>query len=110
MIRYHLFFTICYYRYNLQERRQGSEDVCEDPLFSDVQPELFEVPTVATLLALHDNYEPVSGLVELLTESVVCRAKILLLHLKIQTQYPNQKMHENGCQVYMYRVERKKCS
>jgi len=48
-----------FFRYNLQERRQGTEDVCDEPLFSDVQPELFEVPTIATLLALHDNYEPV---------------------------------------------------
>jgi hypothetical protein len=48
-----------FFRYNLQERRQGCEDVCDEPLFSDIQPELFEVPTIAALLALHDNYEPV---------------------------------------------------
>ena len=49
-----------YFRYNLQERRQGCEDVCEEPLFQDVEEELFNVPTVEKLLALHDNYEPVS--------------------------------------------------
>ena len=32
------------------------------PIFIQLPPELFEVPTIATLLALHDNYEPVSGL------------------------------------------------
>ena len=47
------------YRYNLQERRQGCEDVCDEPLFQDVDPELFEVDTVKKLLALHDNYTPV---------------------------------------------------
>ncbi len=47
-----------FFRYNLQERRQGCEDVCDEPLFQDIEPELFEVPTVAALLALHDNYEP----------------------------------------------------
>lgn len=47
-----------YFRYNLQERRQGCQDVCEDPLFSDVDEALFEVPTIKKLLALHDNYEP----------------------------------------------------
>ena len=45
-------------RYNLQERRKGCRDVCDEPLFQDIEEELFEVPTVAKLLALHDNYEP----------------------------------------------------
>ncbi len=48
-----------YFRYNLQERRQGCADVCEEPLFQEVQEELYQVPTVAKLIALHDNYEPV---------------------------------------------------
>jgi len=46
------------FRYDLQERRKGCRDVCEEPLFADVDEALFEVPTVAALLALHDNYEP----------------------------------------------------
>jgi hypothetical protein len=50
-----------YFRYNLQDRRQGCEDVCEDPLFSDVDQDLFSVPTVEKLLALHDNYKPVKN-------------------------------------------------
>lgn len=49
-----------YFRYNFQERRCGEEDVCDEPLFSDVDEALFEVPTVKTLMALHDNYVPVS--------------------------------------------------
>ncbi len=49
-----------YFRYNLQERRDGQEDVCDEPLFSDIDTEnLFEVPTIKTLMALHDNYIPV---------------------------------------------------
>lgn len=48
-----------YFKYNLQERRQGCEDVCDEPLFQDVSEEIFEVKTIKTLLALHDNYEPV---------------------------------------------------
>ena len=32
--------------------------MCDEPLFQDIEDELFEVPTVAKLLALHDNYEP----------------------------------------------------
>ena len=49
-----------YFWYNLQERRQGDEDVCDEPLFQNVDEELFEVETVKKLIALHDNYEPVS--------------------------------------------------
>ena len=50
-----------YFRYNLQERRCGEEDTCDEPLFSEVdQDALFEVPTIKTLMALHDNYIPVS--------------------------------------------------
>ena len=50
-----------YFRYNFQERRCGEDDVCDEPLFSEVDHEaLFEVPTIKTLMALHDNYEPVS--------------------------------------------------
>ena len=51
-----------YFRYNLQERRCGEEDTCDEPLFSEVdQDALFEVPTIKTLMALHDNYIPVSS-------------------------------------------------
>ena len=49
-----------YFRYNFQERRCGEDDVCDEPLFSDLDEALFEVPTIKTLMALHDNYEPVS--------------------------------------------------
>lgn len=48
-----------YFRYNFQERRCGEEDVCDEPLFSDIDEALFEVPTIQTLMALHDNYVPV---------------------------------------------------
>merc|ERR1711997_533698 len=48
-----------FFRYNFQERRCGQDDVCDEPLFSDVDEEaLFQVPTVKTLMALHDNYIP----------------------------------------------------
>jgi len=47
-----------YFRYNLQERRCGVEDVCDEPLFSDVDESIFEVKTIKALIALHDNYEP----------------------------------------------------
>merc|ERR1712029_537564 len=47
-----------YFRYNLQERRCGVEDVCDEPLFSDVDEAMFEIKTVKALIALHDNYEP----------------------------------------------------
>ena len=30
-----------YFWYNLQERRQGEEDVCEEPLFQNVDEEFF---------------------------------------------------------------------
>ena len=49
-----------YFRYNFQERRCGEDDVCDEPLFSDLDVALFEVPTIKTLMALHDNYVPVS--------------------------------------------------
>ena len=45
-------------RYNLQERRCGVEDVCEEPLFSDIDEAMFDIKTVKALIALHDNYEP----------------------------------------------------
>lgn len=48
-----------YFWYNLQERRQGEEDVCDEPLFQNVDEEMFEVETIKKLIALHDNYEPV---------------------------------------------------
>ena len=48
-----------YFRYNFQERRCGQDDVCEEPLFSDVDEELFEIPTIKALMALHDNYIPI---------------------------------------------------
>ena len=48
-----------YFWYNLQERRQGEEDVCDEPLFQNIDEELFEVETIKKLIALHDNYEPV---------------------------------------------------
>ena len=48
-----------YFRYNFQERRCGEDDVCDEPLFSDLDEALFEVPTIKTLMALHDNYIPV---------------------------------------------------
>ena len=52
-----------YFRYNFQERRCGVEDVCDEPLFSDIdQDGLFQVPTIKTLMALHDNYIPVRKL------------------------------------------------
>jgi len=47
-----------YFRYNFQERRCGDDDVCDEPLFSDVDEALFEVPTIKALMALHDNYIP----------------------------------------------------
>lgn len=48
-----------YFRWNVQDRREGCEDVNEEPLFTDVDTEaIFNVPTVKTLMALHDNYEP----------------------------------------------------
>ena len=48
-----------YFRWNVQDRREGCEDVNNEPLFTDVDYDaLFQVPTVKTLLALHDNYEP----------------------------------------------------
>jgi len=47
-----------YFRYNLQERRCGVEDVCEEPLFSDIDEAMFDIKTVKALIALHDNYEP----------------------------------------------------
>ena len=50
-----------YFWYNLQERRQGEEDVCDEPLFQNIDEELFEVETIKKLIALHDNYEPVSS-------------------------------------------------
>ena len=52
-----------YFRYNFQVRRCGVEDVCDEPLFSDIdQDGLFQVPTIKTLMALHDNYIPVRKL------------------------------------------------
>ena len=59
LLAYRFSRTYVNFRYNLQERRKGCSDVCEDPLFSDVDDAMFEVPTIKTLLALHDNYEPV---------------------------------------------------
>ena len=49
-----------YFWYNLQERRQGEEDVCDEPLFQNVDEEMFEVETIKKLISLHDNYEPVN--------------------------------------------------
>lgn len=48
-----------YFWYNLQERRQGEEDVCDEPLFQNIDEEMFEIETIKKLIALHDNYEPV---------------------------------------------------
>lgn len=50
-----------FFRYNLQSRRCGDQDVCDEPLFSDVDERLFEVETVKKLMALHDNYIPVTN-------------------------------------------------
>ena len=52
-----------YFRYNLQSRRCGMEDTCDEPLFSNINMQaIMEVPTIAKLVALHDNYVPVIGL------------------------------------------------
>ena len=48
-----------HFRYNLQSRRCGVDDVCDEPLFTDINEDIFEVETIKKLLALHDNYEPV---------------------------------------------------
>ena len=54
-----------FFRYKLQERRQGPynnpQDVCDEPLFQDIDDDLFKVETIKRLIALHDNYEPVSN-------------------------------------------------
>ena len=51
--------TLLNYLYLFTERRCGDDDVCDEPLFSDVDEALFEVPTIKALMALHDNYIPV---------------------------------------------------
>ena len=43
-------------KYDLQERRLGNKDVSEGSLFTEVQPELYNVPTVAALRALYGHY------------------------------------------------------
>lgn len=48
-----------YFRYNLQSRRCGVDDVCDEPLFNDIDDAMFEIETIQKLMALHDNYEPV---------------------------------------------------
>ena len=47
-----------FFDFKLQQPRQGKEDVCDEPLFHDVNGELFELDTVKKLIALHDNYKP----------------------------------------------------
>ena len=44
---------------NLQERKHGIKDMSKDPLFTYVQPELYNVPTVAALRALYGHFKPV---------------------------------------------------
>ena len=45
-------------KYNLQERRQGNKDVSKGSLFTDVRPELYDVPTIAALRALYGHFRP----------------------------------------------------
>lgn len=49
-----------YFRYNLQSRRCGMEDTCDEPLFSNINMDaILAVPTIDKLIALHDNYIPI---------------------------------------------------
>ena len=70
-----------YFWYNLQERRQGEEDVCDEPLFQNVDEEMFEVETIKKLIALHDNYEPVNFKQQQYTSNFIYTYKRLLIYV-----------------------------
>lgn len=56
------------------------DDTCDEPLFSNINMEaIMEVPTIAKLVALHDNYVPVIGLKIILSWYVwLCQSKIIV--------------------------------
>ena len=57
-----------FFSYKLQNRRQNQfEDVCEEPLFCNIQEELWNVETIKKLVDLHDNYEPNPMIPEMVT-------------------------------------------
>ena len=76
-----------YFWYNLQERRQGEEDVCEEPLFQNVDEEMFEVETIKKLIALHDNYEPVNFKQQQYTSNFICTYKYVLAITTARVEY-----------------------
>ena len=49
-----------YIRYNIQQKRYGNIDTCKDPLFSEVDDNMYQLPTVKAFIALTDNFTPVS--------------------------------------------------
>ena len=49
-----------YIKYNVQNRRKGNKDTCKDPLFSEVNDNMYQLPTVKAFIALTDNFNPVS--------------------------------------------------
>ena len=49
-----------YIRYNIQQKRNGIRDTCKDPLFSEVDDNMYQLPTVKAFIALTDNFTPVS--------------------------------------------------
>ena len=60
-----------YLTYNLQNKREKNKDVCDEPLFSNVNKKLWSVDTIRTLVALHDNYEPNPLIIETVTEKEI---------------------------------------
>ena len=49
-----------YIKYNVQNRRNGNKDTCKYPLFSKVDDNMYQLPTVKAFIALTDNFNPVS--------------------------------------------------
>ena len=60
-----------YFSCNLQNHREKNKDVCEKPLFYNIQTKLWEVETIKRLVALHDNYEPNAAIPELVTHTEI---------------------------------------
>ena len=49
-----------YIRYNIQCKRKENKDTCKYPLFSKVDDNMYQLPTIKAFIALTDNFNPVS--------------------------------------------------
>ena len=83
-----------YFSCNLQNHREKNKDVCEKPLFYNIQTKLWEVETIKRLVALHDNYEPNAAIPELVTHTEIQEEEdCSVFHLHVQYGAREHRLH-----------------